>query len=249
MVALADLSLFDLMGDVPLADLDEPDKPVAAELPASGAVRDPRPDLADDSRTWAQLLTWAHLESGGAPDGAYGAMHGVRCCGARLILEGAKPRLVPGNAYAGDWAADRERWLLPHRVPIARWLGLLVAGEAAPRPLPRSGYRYATYFGFWCQSDGKAWVVHAPDGTPLARAREWRKALWHALDLRPDGEYRPAKQEKQPAKQHSDQGEWPRATVPDFGPDDIPPLEPDGLPAVGDDPATAAWLAGLGTAD
>jgi len=83
---------------------------------------DPRPDLTADSLVWQALLELVFLLDGEAADGLFGALHGVRCCGARLVpADGARPsgagyRLVPGDDYLGGaraWGADRERWLVP----------------------------------------------------------------------------------------------------------------------------------------
>src|SRR5262249_32715603 len=66
---------------------------------------DPRPDLAADTHAWQALLELAFLLDGEAPDGLFGALHGVRCCGARLIPAdgtrqwGAGCRLAPGDDY------------------------------------------------------------------------------------------------------------------------------------------------------
>ena len=83
---------------------------------------DPRHDLTADSPAWQALLELAFLLDGEAPDGLFGALHGVRCCGARLVAAGAPGRagaayrMAPGDAYLGGapaWAADRQRWLVP----------------------------------------------------------------------------------------------------------------------------------------
>ena len=101
---------------------------------------DPRPDLAADSRVWQALLELAFLLDGEAPDGLFGALHGVRCCGARLVPRGedrrpgAGYRMGPGDAYLGGaaaWAADRARWLAPSAdvlTPVLR--GLRAVGGA-----------------------------------------------------------------------------------------------------------------------
>jgi hypothetical protein len=101
--------------------------------------RDPRPDLVDDSRWWTYLLTWAAIDGDGGPEGPLAALRGVRCCGARLHAEpSARLRLVPGDAYAGDWEEDRIRRLLPHRDAVGRWLRVIAEGEASvPMALPQ----------------------------------------------------------------------------------------------------------------
>jgi hypothetical protein len=89
---------------------------------------DPRPDLADDSAYWTVLLRWAWIED---DEAALGALHGVRCCGARIRLQPSGAlRIESREGYLGDWAADRERWLAPHREGIAHWLRRILDGDA-----------------------------------------------------------------------------------------------------------------------
>jgi len=98
---------------------------------------DPRPDFAEDSRLWGYLLRHAGLaDDADAPTGAYGALHGVRCCGARLEWQqNASLRIVPGAEYLGAWEDDRQTWLLSHRDAIAGWLDAIahVEGEVHAR--------------------------------------------------------------------------------------------------------------------
>jgi hypothetical protein len=100
--------------------------------PRAHDVGDPRPDLADDSRWWAYLLKEAWLHDGDRPDGAYGALLGVRACGARLVTQSnGSLRIVAGDGYLGgeeEW--ERDRWeLLRHREAIANWLRVIVDVE------------------------------------------------------------------------------------------------------------------------
>lgn len=46
---------------------------------------DPRPDLTADHDRWLTLLEAAYRHDGQDPHGAYGALSGIRCCGARLM--------------------------------------------------------------------------------------------------------------------------------------------------------------------
>jgi len=102
---------------------------------------EPRPDLTEDSDLWQQLLSQAFTQDGENLDGAYGVLHGLRCCGARLEwrLDGhlyltdcrlpGLPSEQPGTGtgcYAGDWAADRQMWLMPLRSEVT---GLIRATE------------------------------------------------------------------------------------------------------------------------
>ena len=100
-------------------------------------INDPRPDLSDDSQLWGYLLRHAGLaDDADAPTGAYGALHGVRCCGARLEWQqNASLRIVPGAEYLGAWEDDRQTWLLSHRDAIAGWLDAIahVEGEVHAR--------------------------------------------------------------------------------------------------------------------
>jgi len=101
---------------------------------------DPRPDLADDHGRWNVLLALAWNSDGPNPCGVYGALQGVRCCGAALVTE-AQPldltpdgmplrstdepgrlvrppvgwRLTRGEIPEPEWQAYRARWLWPHK--------------------------------------------------------------------------------------------------------------------------------------
>jgi hypothetical protein len=90
-----------------------------------------------DSRAWRALLELAFLLDGEAPAGLFGALHGVRCCGARRVpVDGSLPsgagcRLVPGGDYLGGArarATDRERWLVPAAGVLAPMLRSLRTG-------------------------------------------------------------------------------------------------------------------------
>ena len=86
---------------------------------------DPRPDLIGDHGRWTVLLALAWAVDGPDPYGVYGALQGVRCCGAALLTE-AQPldltpvgpplrwRLTRGEIPEPEWQAYRTRWLLPH---------------------------------------------------------------------------------------------------------------------------------------
>jgi hypothetical protein len=119
-------------------------RPDGRPLPARPPyLYDPRPDLAADTHAWQALLELAFLLDGEAPDGLFGALHGVRCCGARLIpadgtrQSGAGYRMAPGDDYLGGaraWATDRQRWLVPAAdvlTPVLRGLRAGADGCAA----------------------------------------------------------------------------------------------------------------------
>lgn len=121
--------------------------PTKERDPRLGGPADPRPDLTDDGGRWRRVLTTAFLLDGDVPDGLYGALHGFRCLGARLVPNGSGKgcRLLapiegdgsldylegdPQAWPAKQWAADREAFLLPHRDALTALLhGLgVVAG-------------------------------------------------------------------------------------------------------------------------
>lgn len=94
---------------------------------------DPRPDLVGDHARWLLVLELAYRRDAADPEGVFGALFGVRCCGAAiehldnnwtLKPEGPPPRwrLARGEIPADEWAAIRARWLLPHRAALAEIL-------------------------------------------------------------------------------------------------------------------------------
>ena len=98
--------------------------------PAAPFSGDPRPDLESDSRFWHYLLRHAQLEDEDDPRGAFGALHGVRCCGARLEWQAnGSLRIVADAEYLGSFEDNRETWLMPHRAQIAAWLRVIAEGE------------------------------------------------------------------------------------------------------------------------
>lgn len=76
-----------------------------------GPTVDPRPDLADDTGDWQRLLGAAYIV---APE-LWGALHGFRCCGARLSPNTADrgKRITPG-----DW----DRGIIDYREAARKWL-------------------------------------------------------------------------------------------------------------------------------
>lgn len=90
---------------------------------------DPRPDLAADSELWTRLLNLTH---GMAGRELREVLHGLRCLGARLVWAGRMLRLVPGEEMsAEEYAADRERWLMPHAQVLSETLASLARAERA----------------------------------------------------------------------------------------------------------------------
>jgi len=78
---------------------------------------DPRPDLVGDHTCWLMLLELAYRRDGADPNGVFGALNGIRCCGAQIMSSGgAKPawRLTRGEMTAAEWQSVRTKWLMPH---------------------------------------------------------------------------------------------------------------------------------------
>jgi hypothetical protein len=89
---------------------------------------DPRPDLARDSQMWAQILRKAAEIDFDDPNGLFGALYGVRCCGAMLEATGHGWRMVrPEEMGTWEWEDLREQWLMPHRAALTA----LLAGKGA----------------------------------------------------------------------------------------------------------------------
>ncbi len=87
---------------------------------------EPRPDLTADTQQWRQLLRAAYVVDGERADGLYGPLYALRCSGARLERRAnGTYRLTAGAEYAGDWRADCQRWLAPHRAALVRLLAEL----------------------------------------------------------------------------------------------------------------------------
>ena len=59
---------------------------------------DPRPGLTEDSLTWGRLLRRCYTRYGAVePDCLFGILHGLRCCGARLVAGKVGHRLERGE--------------------------------------------------------------------------------------------------------------------------------------------------------
>ncbi len=104
-----------------------------AELRRAALARYPRPDLVADSPHWCRLLGLAYDQDGDDGNGVFGALHGIRCMGARLIRKGAG--WVIRGEYDG-YDADRRNWLLPHRAPLTQLLTELGRDDMAAPPPP-----------------------------------------------------------------------------------------------------------------
>lgn len=86
---------------------------------------DPRPDLATDSALWARLLALAYAHDGDLPGGLFGALHGMRCMGAGLLLVNGRCKLVHGEMVKADYDADRARYLVEHKAALVELLARL----------------------------------------------------------------------------------------------------------------------------
>ena len=113
----------------------------SAGAPRNAAWADPRPDLAQDTALWEQVLEAAFQLDGDDPAGLFGTLHGLRCCGARLVRPGRGGwKIQPGADYLGGqeaWEGDRAGWLLPRRVTVTR---LLTGLREPPEPAPREAW-------------------------------------------------------------------------------------------------------------
>jgi len=95
---------------------------------------DPRPDLGRDHARWLTLLELAHRDDAGDPYGVFGALVGIRCCGAAIVSSsGARVswRLARGEMAAAEWQAIRTKWLMPHLKVLQALLGTTATTEGA----------------------------------------------------------------------------------------------------------------------
>lgn len=83
---------------------------------------DPRPDLEADSPLWQRLLTLAYEEDGEDTFGAFGALHGLRCCGGRLRAQGEGYILAGDPQEPEQWRKAKRDFLAPHKEVIAKLL-------------------------------------------------------------------------------------------------------------------------------
>jgi hypothetical protein len=83
---------------------------------------DPRPDLVEDTNQWSRLLPVAYGLDGTDPNGVFGALHGLRCLGARLVVIGGQARLLRGEIPEIEYLQIRDRWLRPLHDKLQRLL-------------------------------------------------------------------------------------------------------------------------------
>jgi hypothetical protein len=112
---------------------DQPSPPQPDESPEERELwtSDPRGgDLPEDSELWEQLLDWSYDIDARVPYGLFGALHGLRCLGARLQWTLWGFRLVPGEISRSEYLALRRRYLIPWASTLESLLARL--GAAYP---------------------------------------------------------------------------------------------------------------------
>ena len=118
-----------------------PTKPSPTQRPFS----DPRPDLAEDRPRWETLLRLAYIAD--KPGLLFGLLHGLRCGGARLTVQGNQWKLdyKPGLAeLAAEQATKWEQFLFSQKDRLFAWLQEAAAlyegiGDKAPGFKAESG--------------------------------------------------------------------------------------------------------------
>lgn len=86
-------------------------------------IRDPRPDLYEDSARWACLLAVAYCRDGKVSGGVYTALHEARRVGGVLYRRGEQSRIRPVDAAAQpEFTVVVTDLLQPHRQAIAALL-------------------------------------------------------------------------------------------------------------------------------
>jgi hypothetical protein len=108
--------------------------PLCAPVVCAPSVwTDPRSDLAGDHGRWTVLLALAWEIDGPDPDGIYGALQGLRGCGAAVVTD-VQPldltpegpplcwRLTRGEIPEPEWQAYRARWLWPRKDVLIKLL-------------------------------------------------------------------------------------------------------------------------------
>lgn len=98
--------------------------PVSAD---SEVIGDPRPDLAEDSGKWEQVLTAAHAHDGRNPRGLYAGLSFLRCMGARLRPDAGRWTFRLGAL--GD-QAEQERLYDTYLQPYTETLRLILGRPA-----------------------------------------------------------------------------------------------------------------------
>ncbi len=131
----------------------------AEEVERARWTADPRPELDDDSQLWPGLLSLAFDIDGDDSAGLFGGLHGLRCCGARLVSANGRLRLTAG-ALGAEYQALRRQYLVPNTEPLKRLMTAL--GRAVSDPVVQ-----------WAIGNGaKIAGVHQAIEVAMARALE-----------------------------------------------------------------------------
>ncbi len=85
---------------------------------------DPRDDLAADHVWWESLLAVQYARDGRDQGGLFGVLHGFRCEGARLVLDGRRLRIEPGE-IGEDYPLLRRTYLMPRRNELTALLAAI----------------------------------------------------------------------------------------------------------------------------
>ena len=110
---------------VPFADRLSAHSLSLADVEHLGPIADPRwHDLPEDTHLWLGLLAAAYEYDGNAANGLFGAIHGLRCLGARLHRTRSGLRLAPGELSRIEYARLRELYLVPHAGILRRLLAI-----------------------------------------------------------------------------------------------------------------------------
>jgi hypothetical protein len=86
---------------------------------------DPRPKLKEDSKNWQLLLKEAEK----IDRQLYGNLHGFRCIGAKLQLEGNKLKLISETDFfnsRNECQEYRKEFLLPFKKEITKLFNAIV---------------------------------------------------------------------------------------------------------------------------
>ena len=95
-------------------------------MPIAALVsEDPRPDLAEDTEYWRQLLRLAYAHDA-REDGLARLLYTLRALGGRILDQKGRLRLAAGaeGEYGqAEYARDRDRYLRPYRQELVALLG------------------------------------------------------------------------------------------------------------------------------
>jgi hypothetical protein len=81
-----------------------------------GKIKDPRPDLTEDSAKWEDLLILAYMKYSKSDPEFYGTLKGMRSCGTRIVDNGKGGyKLAPLvddrlGFYPGEYETMRDKF-------------------------------------------------------------------------------------------------------------------------------------------